>query len=133
VDGTPPRAEYRDVAFSPDGTTIWTSPSSSGDEDDWEQSDAFDPRTGALSTNGRWDTGIVERHAAGLVVTLASDQGASLVVFARPDGDLPARMRVLRHAIILDVDGYEEPMSSADGRFLAFRGNAYVQSLDVFE
>jgi len=42
-------------------------------------------------------------------------------------------MRIFRHALILDVDGYEAPVFSADGRFLAIRDNAYVHSLDVFE
>ena len=66
-------------------------------------------------------------------MTLSSDQGATDVLFARPDEGVPASMRVLRHAIILDVDGYEAPVFSGDGRYLAIRGNAYVQSLDVFE
>lgn len=81
----------------------------------------------------RWDTGVVEYPGGGLVVTLSSDQGATDVLFARPDEGVPANMRVLRHAIILDVDGYEAPVFSDDGRYLAIRGNAYVQSLDVFE
>jgi hypothetical protein len=42
-------------------------------------------------------------------------------------------MHLYRHAIILDVDFYEAPIFSPDGRFLAIRGNAYVHSLDVFE
>ena len=42
-------------------------------------------------------------------------------------------MRVLRRALILDADGYQTPVFSADGRYLAIRGNAYENSLDVFE
>ena len=55
------------------------------------------------------------------------------MLFARPGSGSPASMRVLRDAIILDVDGYEAPAISDDGRYLAIRGNAYVQTLDVFE
>jgi hypothetical protein len=32
-------------------------------------------------------------------------------------------MRVLRRALILDADGYQTPVLSADGRYLAIRGN----------
>src|SRR5262249_17738164 len=69
----------------------------------------------------------------GLVVTLSSDQGATDVLFGRPDEGVPARMRVFRLALVLDVDGYEAPVFSPDGHFLAIRGNASVQSLDVLE
>jgi hypothetical protein len=134
VAGAPSNAVYRDVAFSPDGRTLWASPSSSLDKDQaWQRSDALDLVTGALCAGPRWDTGVVEHPGGDLVVTLASDQGATDVLFARPDDAIPASMRVLRHAIILDVDGYEAPVFSDDGRYLAVRGNAYVQSLDVFE
>lgn len=134
------RAKYRDVAFSPDGTTLWASPSSLANDDDegdepgaWERSDALNLATGAMRTGSRWDTGVVEHPGGELVVTLASDQGATCLLFARPGDGVAAPMRVFRHAIILDVDGYEAPVFSPDGRFLAIRGNAYVHSLDVFE
>jgi hypothetical protein len=42
-------------------------------------------------------------------------------------------MRVLRRALILDADGYKTPIFSADGRYFAIRGNAYENSLEVFE
>ena len=42
-------------------------------------------------------------------------------------------MRVLRRALILDADGYETPIFSADGRHFAIRGNAYENSLGVYE
>jgi hypothetical protein len=42
-------------------------------------------------------------------------------------------MRVLRRALILDADGYEAPVFSAEGRLFAVRGNAYENSLAVFE
>ena len=68
------------------------------------------------------------------MATLRSDQAATLVVFARAGHDsAPAAMRVLRQALILDADGYEAPVFSADGRRFAIRGNAYENSLAVFE
>lgn len=70
VDGLPPAAAYRCLAFSPDGQTLW----------------------------------------------------------ARP-----AVMRVLSRALILDCDGYATPVFSLDGRHFAIRGNAYDNSLEVFE
>jgi hypothetical protein len=42
-------------------------------------------------------------------------------------------MRVQRRALILDVDGYETPVFSPDGRLFAIRGNAYENTLEVFE
>ncbi|OAH11718.1 hypothetical protein STSP_48870 [Streptomyces jeddahensis] len=42
-------------------------------------------------------------------------------------------MRPLRRALILDCDGYETPLFSADGRHMAIRGNAYDNSVEVFE
>jgi hypothetical protein len=35
--------------------------------------------------------------------------------------------------MILDADGYKTPVFSADGRRFAIRGNAYENSLEVFE
>ncbi|GIE85910.1 hypothetical protein [Actinoplanes regularis] len=134
VPQSPADHSYHSVAFSPDGRTLWASPSSLLDEEEaWQRSDTLDLATGALRLGPRWDTDVVEHPGGGLVVTLASDQGATYVLFARPDGDAPARMRIVRHAIILDVDGYEAPTFSDDGRYLALRGNSYVHSLDVFE
>ena len=70
----------------------------------------------------------------GLVATLRSDQGATLGVFALVDQPAaPSAMVVLRRALILDADYYETPIFSRDGRYLAIRGNAYENSLDVFE
>jgi hypothetical protein len=67
------------------------------------------------------------------VATLCSEQGATLVLFARVDQEcVPAAMRVLRRALILDADGYQTPIFSADGRRFAIRGNAYGNSLEVF-
>ncbi|MFE3001767.1 hypothetical protein ACFXG4_43160 [Nocardia sp. NPDC059246] len=53
------------------------------------------------------------------------------MIFARLADD--NAMCVLRQALILDVDGYETPIFSADGRHLAIRGNAYENRVDVFE
>jgi hypothetical protein len=73
-------------------------------------------------------------HPMLLVAALRSDQGATLVIFARAgQAGTPPTMRVLRRAIILDADGYKTPVFSADGRRFAIRGNAYQNSLEVFE
>ncbi|MFI7383523.1 hypothetical protein [Streptomyces sp. NPDC049813] len=130
----PPTARYNNLAFSPDGHTLWASPSSDGADDAWERSDVLDLTSGAVSVGPQWDTGIAEHPGGGLVTTLSSDQGATLALFARVDvSNAPATMRLLRHALILDADGYEPPVFSSDGRHLAIRGNAYGNSLDVFE
>ncbi|MGW7033389.1 hypothetical protein ACWGFX_40250 [Streptomyces xanthophaeus] len=135
LKGLPPTTRYRNLAFSPDGRTLWASPSSSGDEDGaWDRSDAIDLASGTLSPGPRWDTGVAEHPGGGLVVTLASDQGATLGLFARiDDGTGPASMRMQRRALILDADGYETPAFSPDGRHFAVRGHAYGNSLEVFE
>ncbi|MDX2937527.1 hypothetical protein [Streptomyces ipomoeae] len=133
-EGVPPHAGYGSLAFSPDGRTLWASPSSAGGDDAWESSDILDLASGTVGVGPRWDTGVAEHPAGGLVVTLQSDQGATLGLFARVgQGAAPAVMRLLRRALILDADGYETPVFSADGRHLAIRGNAYDNSLDVFE
>nr|WP_260859538.1 WD40 repeat domain-containing protein [Streptomyces cupreus] len=134
LEGLPSAAGYRGLAFSPDGRTLWASPSSGEDDDAWERSDVIDLASGAVRTGPPWDTGVAEHPGGGLVVTLHSNQGATLGLFARVDGGTaPAAMRVLRRALILDVDGYETPVFSADGRHLAIRGNAYDNTLYVFE
>ncbi|MEV0224423.1 hypothetical protein [Streptomyces sp. NPDC050704] len=134
LDHLPPAAHYDSLAFSPDGHTLWASPSSDGEDDAWERSDVLDLTSGAVSAGPRWDTGVTEHPGGGLVATLASDQGATLALFARAGLDTaPTAMRLLRHALILDADGYETPIFSPDGRHLAIRGNAYGNSLDVFE
>jgi hypothetical protein len=133
-EGLPPAAAYRYLAFSPDGQTLWASPSSGGGDDAWESSDVLDLASGSVGTGPRWDTGVAVHPAGGLVVTLRSDQGATLGLFARVDQEgTPAAMRVLRRALILDVDGYKTPVFSADGRHFAVRGNAYGNTLEVFE
>ncbi|MFH8466187.1 hypothetical protein [Streptomyces sp. NPDC017991] len=132
--GLPPTAAYDGLAFSPDGRTLWATPSSGGGDDAWERSDALDLASGTVRTGPRWDTGIAEHPGGGLVVTLSSDQGATHGLFARVDQETtPAVMRVLRRALILDADGYETPVFSPDGRHFAVRGNAYDNSLAVFE
>ncbi|MER7376603.1 hypothetical protein [Streptomyces lanatus] len=134
VEGLPPGAGYRALAFGPGGGTLWASPSSGAEDGAWDSSDVLDLDTRTIGTGPRWDTGVAEHPAGGLVATLASDQGATLVLFARVDqGTVPATMRVLRRALILDADGYETPVFSPDGRHLAVRGNAYDNSLEVFE
>ncbi|WP_432187218.1 hypothetical protein [Streptomyces sp. Tue6028] len=134
LNGVPPTASYRSLAFGPDGRTLWASPASGDEDNAWESSDVIDLTSGTVGSGPRWDTGVAEHPAGALVVTLASDQGATYGLFARVDHDItPAVMRVLRRALILDADGYETPLFSADGRHLAIRGNAYDNSLEVFE
>ncbi|MCG5468306.1 hypothetical protein LADH09A_002166 [Micromonospora sp. LAH09] len=64
------------------------------------------------------------------MATLQSDQGATLVLFSR---DTEPVLRPMRRALILDCDCYETPVFSPDGRHLAVRGNAYDNSVEVFE
>ena len=132
--GLPPAAAYLNLAFSPDGRTLWASPSSRATDDPRQYySDVLDPVSGAVSTGPGWDARLPAHPGGGLVATLRSDQAATLVVFARAGHDsAPAAMRVLRQALILDADGYEAPVFSADGRRFAIRGNAYENSLAVF-
>jgi WD40 repeat protein len=127
LEGIP--ASYLSLAFSPDGRTLWASPSSGEGDDAWERSDVIDLATGTVDTGPGWDTGVATHPAGGLVVTLNSDQGATHGLFARADH----KMRVLRRALILDADGYRTPIFSPDGRHLAIRGNSYENSLEVFE
>ncbi len=128
LDDIPPTEYHRNVAFSPDGQVLWFSPA--GGENGWESSVTFDPASGATTMGPRWDTGVAAHPAGGLVATLQSDQGATLLLFSRDTG--PA-LRPLRRALILDCDGYETPVFSPDGRHFAVRGNAYDNSLEVFE
>jgi hypothetical protein len=130
LEGVPSAASYRSLAFSPDGRTLWAAPSPDG----WARSDVIDLASGAVATGPGWDTGVAAHPAGGLVVTLRSNQGATFALFAQVDHETaPAGMRVLRRALILDADGYKSPIFSADGRHLAIRGNAYENSLEVFE
>ncbi|MFJ3762935.1 hypothetical protein [Streptomyces sp. NPDC090080] len=133
-EGAPAAAAYRSLAFSPDGQTLWGSPSFRDEGGGWESSDVLDLASGTIGAGPRWDTGVAEHPGGGLVATLASDQGATHCLFARVDQwAAPAAMRPLRRALILDCDGYETPLFSADGRHIAVRGNAYDNSVEVFE
>ncbi|MEV7120883.1 hypothetical protein [Kitasatospora griseola] len=116
---------YLHLAFSPDGRTLWAKPSGGS-------SDALDLATGSAVPAPYWDTGVAVHPSGELVATLVSDQSATFCLFARPGAEPPAAMRQLRHALVLAADGYGTPLFSADGRHLAVRGNAYVDSLDVF-
>jgi WD40 repeat protein len=133
LGGLPPSAGYSYLEFSPDGRALWASPSR--DDSGWALSDIVDLDSGIIWAAQRWDTGVAVHPAGGLVATLASEAGATQVVFpSLPDqGRAPAAMRLLRRALILDHDGYQPPVFSPDGRYLAIRGNSYGHSLDVFE
>ena len=98
------------------------------------RSDIVDLASRAIATAQPWDTGVAVHPGGGLAATLASEAGATHVVFARVDqGEAPAAMLLLRRALILDADGYMPPVFSPDGRYLAIRGNSYGHSLYVFE
>ncbi|GAA2494286.1 hypothetical protein GCM10010276_38190 [Streptomyces longisporus] len=128
------RASYRNLAFSPDGQTLWGSPSFRDEGGGWESSDVLDLPSGTIGAGPPWDTGVAEHPGGGLVVTLNSNQGATYCLFARIDeGAGSAVMRPLRRALILDCDGYGTPLFSADGLHIAIRGNAYGNSVEVFE
>ncbi|MDW4903959.1 hypothetical protein RB628_01015 [Streptomyces sp. ADMS] len=133
LEGLPPTDRYRSVAFSPNGGALWGTPSSGDEDSAWDSSDVLDLASGTVSSGPRWDTGVAEHPAGGLVATLASDQGATLRLFGRVEHEkVPTAMRVPDRALILDCDGYETPIFSADGRHLAIRGNAYDNSLEIF-
>ncbi|MFE1321877.1 hypothetical protein [Kitasatospora phosalacinea] len=122
----PAPASCEALAHSPDGRALWAS-TIDGDG----TSAVLDPATGAAAPARWWDTGVGVHPSGELVATLVSEQGATFCVFARPGGPDGA-MRQLRRALVLDVDGYGTPLFSPDGRYLALRGNAYVETLDVF-
>ncbi|MFD8482889.1 hypothetical protein [Kitasatospora sp. NPDC059673] len=127
---TPAGTAYDALAFSPDGGTLWATPSA---DQGWAASDVLDPATGAVTGTARpWDTGVSVHPSGELAATLASDQGATYCLFARPGDGPAATMRTLRQALILDCDGYGAPLFSSDGRHFAIRGNAYVDMLEVF-
>ncbi len=129
----PASAAYDDMAFSPDGHTLWASPASTGDDDAWECSDVLDLVSGAVGHGPRWDTGVAVHPGGGLVVTLRSDQAETCLAFGRVDGKTTsATMRMLRRTRILAVDGYQTPIFSANGRHFAVLGNAYENTLEVF-
>jgi len=135
MDGLPLTAAYRCLAFSPDGRTLWASPSPKAMQDRWRRSaDAIDLASGTVRAGWGWDTGVARHPGGGLVLTFQSNQGGTYGLFARADqGTAPAAMRVLSRALILDCDGYRTPVFSADGRHFAIRGNAYGNSVEVFE
>ena len=134
LEGLPPTAPYQSLAFSPNGRTLWASPSWADSQSSWESSDVIDLASGTVRIGPAWDTGVAMHPAGGLAATLSSEQGATHGLFARIDHDSdPGEMRLLRRALILDADGYEAPIFSSDGRHLAIRGNAYEETLHVFE
>lgn len=129
-----PTAAYRYLAFSPDGEGLWAAPSSGDEHKPWElSSDVLDPYSGTVHTGPGWHTGIATHPAGELVATLHGDDiDGTSVVFARVDDETaPTTMRLLHRTLDLDVDNYETPIFSVDGRHLAIRGHD-ENSLDVF-
>jgi hypothetical protein len=131
LPGPPTDGSYRWLAVDETGSRLWASPAAG--DDDWESSEIFDLATGGVSDGPRWDTDVVAHPGKGLVATLNSDQGATIVLFATTRGGAHAELVFLDRALILDADGYEAPLFSPDGSRFAIRGNAYEQSLEVFD
>jgi hypothetical protein len=114
------------MEFSPDGRALWASPSA-GDSR-WARSDIADLASGTIATAQPWDTRVAVHPGGGAPATLASEAGASHVIFARVDQRrAPAEMRLLRQALLVDNDGYMPPIFSPDGRYLAIRGNSRMR------
>jgi hypothetical protein len=126
-----PVSPWQAMAFSPDGQALWVGPSTVGGR---YVSEVIDLASGAVTDGAGWDTGIALHPGGGLAATMYSDQAATHVLFARLDEHEGAAvtMRIQRRALILDADGYQTPVFSTDGRYLAIRGNSYENSLDVF-
>ena len=57
-EGLPPTASYRSLAFSPNGQTLWASPSWVDDHTSWERSDVIDLASGTVRIGPAWDTGV---------------------------------------------------------------------------
>jgi hypothetical protein len=126
LTGLPPDAAYSELMFSPDGRTLWASPSST----DPGRTDAIDRTTGRVAIVDWYPWGAA--HPAGVVVsTLMQNQGASHALFVRVDRARPADRHLQRESIILDADGYLPAVFSPDGRYFAIRGNAYRETLHV--
>ncbi|OLF08884.1 hypothetical protein BLA60_22860 [Actinophytocola xinjiangensis] len=133
LDDLPATAAYRWLGFSPDGEGLWAAPSSGDEHKPWElSSDVLDPYSGTVHPGPGWHTGIAAHPSGEVVATLHGDDiDGTSVVFARvDDGTAPTTMRLLERTLDLEVDNYETPIFSADGRHLAIRGHN-DNSLDV--
>jgi hypothetical protein len=113
-----------DVAFTPDGATLLVS--------GYDTATTVCLATGAIGSTLGWDTGFAVWPGGRLALSYISDQGATHGLFTRIEPATGQRSIVDR-ALLLDVDGYETPVVSPDGRYFAIRGNAYAQTLQVFE
>ena len=136
MDDLPPTAAYRVVAFSPDGEGLWATPSSERKHEAWSEvyySDVLDPYSGTVHIGPGWHTGIAVHPSGELVATPQGDDiEGTIVVFARVDDETaPTTMRRLDRVLNLNIDNYETPIFSVDGRHLAIRGYNN-NSLDVF-
>ncbi|MBL0885726.1 hypothetical protein [Myceligenerans indicum] len=113
-----------DVAFTPDGATLLVS--------GYDASTTICLATGAVGSAPGWDTGSAVWPGGRLALSYVSNQGATHGLFTRID-PATGRRNIVDRALLLDVDGYETPVVSPDGRYFAIRGNAYAQTLQVFE
>jgi len=110
------------IAFSPDGTELWC------------QGCAIDVGIGAERMTPRWDTGVAVWPSGQLALSYMSDQSVTVGLFISVNAETtPATLSVLDCPLILEQDGYETPIISPDGRYLALRGGAYEVMLDVYE
>ncbi|GAA4010094.1 hypothetical protein GCM10022247_35310 [Allokutzneria multivorans] len=124
----PAGAAYEELLFSPDGSTLWASPSSTSSRD----MDAIDLATGEVVAVGAYPWG--GAHPSGAVMlTTSQDQGSSRIDFLRVEQGAPADRRLQRLMVVLGNDAYQPPIFSSDGRFFAIRGNAYGETLTAFE
>ena len=124
ADRIQPVPPWQAMAFSPDGQALWVGPSP---VDGRYGSEVIDLASGAVTDGAGWDTGIALHPGGELAATMYRDQAATHVLFARLDRREGAAvaLRIQRRALILDGDGYQTPVFSADGRYLAIRGNSY--------
>lgn len=117
MDGLPTGSAYSDLAFSPDGQSLWASPSPAAKESPYQHcSDAIHLTSGAIRTGRGWDTGVAIHPGGGLIATLRNDQGETHVIFARVDPkDAPAAMRVLMPGRATDLPSWWAPLTSQQG------------------
>ncbi|WP_086821707.1 hypothetical protein [Allokutzneria sp. NRRL B-24872] len=127
LTGLPAGAVYEELLFSPDGDTLWASPSATSSRD----VDAIGLVTGEVVVVGVYPQG--GAHPSGAVMlTTSQDQGGSRIDFLRVEQGAPADRQLQRLMVLLGNDGYQPPIFSPDGHFFAIRGCAYGETLTAF-